>query len=174
MTSVARTVADLARSVPFKDTVVLGDSAARIHGVGSEEVLAALAECDGWPNTRRARRAAGFIDGRSESPAESLARVIFAELGLERPELQVELSDARGQMRVDFLFRDRWTIVEVDGKCKYGSDPDAVWREKKREDRLRRLGYEVVRLTYADLEGPPELVRAMLLDAFARAARRGR
>jgi len=36
-----------------------------------------------------------------------------------------------------------------------------LWKEKRREDRLRRLGYVVVRLTWADLERPGGVAAAV-------------
>ena len=51
------------------------------------------------------------------------------------------------------------------------TDPSALRREKVREDRLRELGYEVVRLTWADLDDP-SLVARRLEAAFARARTR--
>jgi len=63
-------------------------------------------------------------------------------------------------------------VVEVDGKLKY-TEPEVLWREKRREDALRRMGIEVVRLTWADLMAGAPAVRALVLDAFARAAARG-
>ena len=57
--------------------------------------------------------------------------------------------------RVDFLVTGTNVVVEFDGRMKYDSgDPGILWAEKKREDALRRLGYVVVRLTWADLERP--------------------
>ena len=50
------------------------------------------------------------------------------------------------------------------------TDPSALRREKVREDRLRKLGYEVV-LTWADLDDP-SLVARRLEAAFARARTR--
>ena len=44
-------------------------------------------------------------------------------------------------------------------------------QEKLREDRLRALGYEVVRLTWADLDDPGR-VHDLITSAFARAAAR--
>ena len=56
---------------------------------------------------------------------------------------------------MDFLLRGTNVIVEFDGRMKYDSgDPAALWAEKNREDGLRRLGYVVVRITWADLERP--------------------
>ena len=47
----------------------------------------------------------------------------------------------------------------VDGKVKYATgDPEVLWREKKREDALRALGYTVVRITWSDLERPGAVV----------------
>lgn len=61
-------------------------------------------------------------------------------------------------------------MVEFDGKVKY-SDRDVLFAEKQREDRIRSLGYEVVRLTWSDLSRP-ERVRALLQAALARARQR--
>ncbi len=51
-------------------------------------------------------------------------------------------------------------IVEFDGAVKYGDcGPDTLIAEKVREDRLRDLGYQVVRVCWADLARPTELLR---------------
>jgi very-short-patch-repair endonuclease len=66
---------------------------------------------------------------------------------------------------------DRWKVlVEFDGAMKYSS-PDTLLAEKDREDRIRALGYEVVRLRWSDL-ARPHLVRQKLLGAIARAEAR--
>jgi len=44
--------------------------------------------------------------------------------------------------------------------------------EKSREDRLRALGYEFVRLTWADLSRPATVERLMRLAVAQAAARR--
>jgi hypothetical protein len=46
-----------------------------------------------------------------------------------------------------------------------------VWREKLREDRLRAMGFEVVRFIWAELSRP-DLVAHKFRQAFARAAAR--
>ena len=57
--------------------------------------------------------------------------------------------------RVDLLVGDR-VVVEFDGLVKYegAEGRAALAAEKRREDWLRSLGYEVVRLTWADLDRP--------------------
>lgn len=71
--------------------------------------------------------------------------------------------------RVDFLVAGTRVVVEFDGKSKYADgDPAVLWAEKRREDRLRRLGYVVVRITWADLE-TPGAVAARVRTALAAA-----
>ncbi len=60
---------------------------------------------------------------------------------------------------MDFLFRDQRTIVEFDGLAKFRT-PEDLRAEKLGEDRLRSLGFEVVRLTWADLARPVERTSA--------------
>lgn len=111
----------------------------------------------GWPMICRARRAVELADGRSESPGESRTRLILNALGLGPVEPQVEIFDEAGLVgRVDFLLPRFRVVVEFDGMVKYGSD-DAravLVAEKSREDRLRALGFIVVRLVWRDLEVP--------------------
>jgi hypothetical protein len=119
-------------------------------------------------------RAVGFGDGRSESVGESRLRVLLADLGLPAPVLQAEIRDAAGVLvaRVDFLLA-RWGIViEFDGAVKYaGTGAEALIAEKRREDRIRDLGYEVVRVVWADLAAPAELV-GRIRRAIARSQAR--
>ncbi|MBK8468782.1 MAG: hypothetical protein IPL45_03020 [Actinomycetales bacterium] len=65
---------------------------------------------------------------------------------------------------------DDWVIVEFDGRVKY-VNAAVLWDEKRREDALRALGYEVVRVTWADLEHP-ERVASLIRAARCRAAAR--
>ena len=122
-------------------------------------------------HARQSARVVEMADGRSESPGESWSRLVFAGLALPAPELQAEIRDGRGDLvgRVDFLFREQRVIVEFDGRVKYeGADGrDALFREKRREDALRSIGYQVVRLTWRDLHDPASVAR-LIGDAFQR------
>jgi len=74
-----------------------------------------------------------------------------------------------GSLRVDFLYEQQRTVVEFDGLVKYsGADGrEALVAEKRREDRLRDLGFQVVRVTLAELDRPI-LLQHRIQAAFAR------
>ena len=118
------------------------------------------------------RDAIECADGRSGSAGETRTRWLMHWLRMPPPELQAVVRDPSGDLVAvtDFLFRDQWTVVEFDGALKYATSADLV-AEKLREDRLRELGYEVVRVTWADLEHPARVV-ARIRAAFARARAR--
>lgn len=163
---------DLARVSPWLEAVVLADSALRQKLVTKQQLHRVVAACHGWPGVLQAARVVDFADARMEAVSESLARVVFAQLGLPMPEPQVEIFDATGFVaRVDFLFKAQKTVIEIDGQVKY-TDRKVLWAEKRREDLLRQAGYEVVRLTWADLMHHPAKVKSLILAAFARAAAR--
>lgn len=65
--------------------------------------------------------------------------------------------------------------MEFDGKEKYAVvDPEQaqeLFAEKRREDGFRRFGYEVVRVTWADLFAP-ERLRARIEAALSRSRSR--
>ena len=159
VTSLARTVLDLARTRPMEQAVAAGDVALRL-GLSPATLRLGLFGMQRWPGVRAARRATEFLDVRSESVGESVSRVRMHLDGLPAPELQQAILGPDGQViaRVDFLWRDQRVAGEFDGKVKYGrllkpgqSESDVVYDEKVREDRIRDEDYGVVRWTWADL-----------------------
>jgi hypothetical protein len=180
VTHAARTVVDTARVTHFEPSVVVADAALRADLTTDDELLTTVDHMRDWPGARNAGRVVEFADGRAESVGESRARVCFDAGGLPRPDLQVVITGGTGdwRARVDFLFIEHRTIGEFDGRAKYarpdGQDVDpgtAVWLEKLREDRLRAMGFEVVRLIWAELRRP-DLVARKFRQAFDRAAQR--
>lgn len=177
VTSVARTVLDIARSAPFTQAVVVADAALATRSSTPDELAAVLEIARSRGSARCAGRVIEFADGRSESVGESRSRVLFALHGMPKPELQVPLHDRSGFLvaRVDFDFAEFGTIGEFDGLGKYstllrpGLTPaDAVIQEKIREDRIRDTGRQVVRWTSRDLANPGVLLQRFGA-AFARA-----
>jgi hypothetical protein len=104
----------------------------------------------------------------AQSPLESLSRLVLCRAGVPEPRLQVPIYDELGLIGyVDMLIEGWGVIVEADGDLKYGGgDPAVLVAEKRREDRLRALGYEVERWTWDDvLHDPDRLVRGVLAAA---------
>ena len=77
VTSVARTVADLARTSSFRAGVVAADSALHRKQTSKAELRSVLTDCRGWCGIQQARRVVAFSDARSESAFESISRVVF-------------------------------------------------------------------------------------------------
>jgi very-short-patch-repair endonuclease len=168
VTTPARTVVDLARTLSFIEGVVVADSALHLGKAakaGLEEVLAA---CSGWPGISRARKVVEFSDRRSESVLESCARVIFDEHGLEPPELQVTLETSEGLFRVDFYWREHRTIAEADGRTKYET-PNKARNQLIRDQLLRDTGRSVVHFTWQELFYESDRLIRRVTNAFSSA-----
>jgi hypothetical protein len=166
VTTAPRTVVDLARTSPFMAAVVAADSALRARMTTRAELEAMCEACGQWPGVRKARQVAAFSDSRAESVLESCARVVFRELGLEPPELQVTVCCDGSVFRVDFLWAQHRTIAEADGLAKYASRDD-ILAQFRRDRLLRDAGYKVVHFTWRELFESPELVVARIRAAFA-------
>lgn len=170
VTTAARTVIDLARSLEFRSGVVTADSALHERLVTKVELESLLAHLARRTGKRRAAEVTAFADGRAESVLESIARVVFKDCGLPPPELQVWVGGAEVVGRVDFLWRQHRTVVEVDGLLKY-RDPARAVLQLERDKRLRDAGYEVVHLTWQDITENPPYVATAIRSAFRRASR---
>ena len=132
----------------------LADAVADLRhtGIGTVRIALARAEAD-----------------RRDSPGESRTAYVLRCLGFEvEPQLEL-MADGR-RFRADFRIVGTRVLVEFDGAVKYADGRrETIFEEKRREDALRRQGWVVVRLVWADLDDP-ERVRRMMLDAIARAA----
>jgi Protein of unknown function (DUF559) len=171
VTTVPRTVIDLARALEFRAGLVVADSALQQKLTSQKELRDVIAACPRWRGVRTAADVVEFADGGAESPLESLARVVFRDGGLPPPELQAEIRDAEFIGRVDFLWRKFRTIAEVDGAAKY-DDRNLAMRQLRRDKRLREAGYEVVHFDWKEINGDPGYVLAAVRAAFEQGGRR--
>jgi predicted transcriptional regulator of viral defense system len=170
VTTVARTIVDLGRSLEFRAGVVACDSALHQHQVTKADLEKVLTECERWAGNKRAADVVAFADERAESVLESLARVVFRDYGLPPPELQVWVGGAEVVGRVDFLWRRFRTVVEVDGRMKYG-DPSRAVKQLDRDRQLRDAGYEVVHFGWRHITEDHGYVNATIKRAFERGTR---
>lgn len=170
VTSAARTVIDLGRTDSLETAVAAADHALRRGLCTRDQLLQEVAALPGRARGRlRAELAVDLAEPGAMSPGESLSRVRMFQLHLPRPRLQVEQRDDAGLIgHVDFAWEG--VVGEFDGRIKYAVPPDAtpdqaaeiVWREKQREDRIRRSGPRVARWVWRDA-----LARDRLLPVLA-------
>jgi hypothetical protein len=183
VTTLARTVVDVACTTAFAQAVVVADAALRrtehpvdgvpITSIAHWELLEELQRIPVQHGTARARRALKFASGLADRPGESVSRVNMALAGLRAPDLQVPMKGASGrQYYVDFWWPDFNVIGEFDGEAKY-TDPEflrgrtpeeALHDEKFREDDLRASRHGMSRWSWETANSVPKL-RAHLLAA---------
>ena len=190
VTSLARTAVDVAATAQLPEALVPLDAFVRMElreVVGSSRVRAAYSQPRRLAAAREplleATRAASTqftrswletvcprADPRRESALESLSFGHMELAGLPTPQLQVRVVTPIGEFFVDFMWPGHWVIGEADGDLKYRDDPDALLREKRRQEALEQMGYIVVRWSYKELMRNPGAVLARIRAALARRA----
>lgn len=181
LTGIAHTALDLVLATDFAPAVATLDWALwrkNQFRVGIADVRAELERRA--PRYRAGHAEAVLAQGThlSDSFGESMGRAVVLLLGYPAPELQARFVDAQGEMFVDYLWRAQGIAGEFDGAAKYmrreyrkGLSPgEVVWREKKRDDRLRRQLAGTVRIIWSEVCNPPALDR-MLREAGLRPER---
>lgn len=113
-----------------------------------------------------ARAALELVDGRAESPLESRGRLRCHDADLSPDQLQAEIRSSDGRLigRVDMLWSARRLIAEADG-AQFHEQPDALFRDRARQNDLIAAGYAVVRFTWEDTLSAvrlPGMIRAAL------------
>ncbi len=185
VTSRVRTVLDLAAFTPFTeavaplDHVLRPDRTLRLAALNKEDLEAGIGSNFSAAAERRIKAVLGFADPLSGSAGESYSRSRIHVAGFVAPVLQQAIHDAAGLVGyTDFYWKQAKVVGEFDGVEKYikpeflnGRTPSqAVVEEKKRENRIRATGMNVVRWDWADLMEPGKL-EGML--AAAGVPRRG-
>jgi hypothetical protein len=180
VTSIARTVLDIATVGSFVSAVVVADRALHVDRFRRREPLTSRTDLEMvWHDSlpfrghMRAERVIDFAETRSDSPLESASRVTMHRIGCPRPLLQSRFSDAHGFIaESDFDWPEYGLLGEADGDVKYLDEAmragrtaeQVVLDEKIREDRLRALPRNVTRWRWSTAISPAAL-RAQLLGA---------
>ncbi|MCU1523618.1 MAG: hypothetical protein JWO18_512 [Microbacteriaceae bacterium] len=176
VTTLARTVVDLASRESFGHAVAVADAALHraahpVDGLPAAPVTRDdfFRELESIPlkhGSVMARRVIDFADGAADRPGESMSRVGMHLARLTPPRLQVSLAGASGRIYiVDFWWPQFNMIGEFDGRGKY-SDPQflrgrtpeqTLYDEKLREDDLRSAGHGMTRWNWALAISPTRL-----------------
>lgn len=144
-TDLLATAVDLTRVLPPAKAVAVADAAMSPFQGGTVRRSSVDDVLDGQVSSRgraRARWAWSHADERSESPGESISRVVIGWCGFEAPELQTRFTYEGAHDRVDFFFPSSRAIGEADGWGKYDlDDPDAA-AERLADESGGRTGCE--------------------------------
>lgn len=111
----------------------------------------------------RARRA-GYIPPARGLEADFLALLVVA--GLELPKGQVDLGGVDWIGRVDFYYRHLRLVIEIDSDIHHTAKLDTE-SDERRDEALRAAGFDVMRITEAELRDHPEMVVARVRAALA-------
>lgn len=134
-----------------------------------------LERVDAWSGLRgigTVRQAARLARCGAQNPLESISRFRVLQADLPEPVLQMPVYDADGLIGyVDMAWPDLMVIGEADGLLKYQDRADLI-AEKLREDRLRALGWIVVRWTWDEVLRTPHVVVDRIRRAMQAATRR--
>lgn len=161
VTSPARTLLDLA-SIGARTLERIVARAERQGLIAQRDIEAIL---DRYPRRRGSRRLRTLL---AEPPAltRSEAETRFLELtrraSVPRPAANVLVEG----MEVDFVWRDRRLVIEIDGFAFHGSRV-AFERDRNRDGILAAAGFRVIRFTWRQLTMQPEVVLARLGQALA-------
>ncbi|MDQ3663902.1 MAG: type IV toxin-antitoxin system AbiEi family antitoxin domain-containing protein [Actinomycetota bacterium] len=176
VTSAVRTALDVARKRGYEAGLVSANAAMHAGGSHAEMQAAALLMTE-WPGGAASSAVVRDADGRIETPGETLTWILLQGMALD---VEPQVCFREIGARVDFELKGLGVIIEFDGRVKYVTEdgqPDvqALWEEKKREDRIRDLGYEVVRVYWEELFGSRRIrTEQRIRAAIARAARSSR
>ncbi|MGC3992900.1 MAG: type IV toxin-antitoxin system AbiEi family antitoxin domain-containing protein [Propionicimonas sp.] len=176
VTTIARTAADLVRTLELPEALVVLDGALRLLCADLvlnprrsdyrnqrlvEAARAPVRDAMAGRGMAAARRWLEVADPVRESPIESLAFGHMMLAGLPLPECQVPIATPLGTFFPDFYWRDQDLIGEADGRSKYADAGDMI-AEKRREQVLRDQGHRFVRWDGGEIHARPHVVMARI------------
>ncbi|WP_322753140.1 type IV toxin-antitoxin system AbiEi family antitoxin domain-containing protein [Frankia sp. Cas3] len=165
-TSAPRTLADMVLRRGRDDAVALMDAALRTGKLIDLHAARSLAVGrHGAPSRSGWWQCA---DGRAESPLETRLRLLLADGGLVPEQLQWPVRNAAGHIvaRLDLAWPSRRLDVEADGVAVHAG-PDALYRDRHRQNMLTTLGWTVLRFTWADVTRRADYVSRTVAHVLA-------
>lgn len=154
-TAQAWTVIEVARTLRRPRALAALDAALHVGACTTGELNAAIREQKGRRGIVKVRELIGHADGRSESPMESEARLVFIDNGLPMPELQYVIADDYGRVwRVDFAWPDALVIAEYDS-VEWHVGRDALLHDRLKTARLQACGWTTIPMTVDDIRRDP-------------------
>lgn len=157
VTTVERTLIDVARSQGLDISVAMIDDALHRGLTTLDKIRVTLAQCLEGRKSQRVRLALDLCDFRRGSPEESITAVRFHQFGLIGFEPHTEVSRSRSahDIHVGFCHRAARLIVEVEGINASHHDsigsPGELEQWPQHVSRVHVQGMRIIRLTWSDL-----------------------
>jgi hypothetical protein len=162
-TTPAWTAVEIARTLRRPRALAVLDAALFNQCCNPADLCKAIGEQKGRRGIVKVRELVEYVDGRSESPLESEARLVFIDGGLPQPELQYEIVDRCGKLwRVDFAWPRAMVVAEYES-MEWHATPDALRHDRIKVARLQECGWTNIPMVVDD-------VRRYPLDLVARIA----
>jgi hypothetical protein len=164
VTSPLRTAYDLARWSELVEGVVAMDALAGRFGFPPDSITALRRR--GARNGRRLDEVIALADRESESPLETRSRLLLVLAGLPPPVSQHPVPDANGHVVgwLDLAYPAARLGIECDGEQHLERARRAA--DRRRDARMARLGWQVLRFGTADVLADPERTVALVRDVL--------
>ena len=158
---------EMAPVLNLVDLVVLGDAMVKRGLAGVTALRDAAASWSGR-GAERARRAAGLVRERVDSPMESRLRMLIVLAGLPEPVVNLELrrSDGSVRMRLDLSYPELRVVIEYDGQ-QHVLDPDQVDTDLERDAWFGDEQWLVVKVVARGIFRRPDRTLARIHRALA-------
>jgi len=166
VTAPERTFLDMAAVLRREDLVVLGDAMLAAGATTPDALTARVAPVRRRRGIVLARSVLPLLDGRSQSPPESIVRLRIADSGLPAPRPQCPVRDAAGWVvaHVDLGYEEARVAVEYEGR--HHAAGDQFDRDIDRYAILSALGWLVVRASARHLRGDSRLLLIRIRSAL--------
>jgi very-short-patch-repair endonuclease len=151
VTTPERTFLDVAASMDRERLVVVGDGLLARQLTTADALHERLALAHRVRGVRLARQTVPLLDGRAQSPPESILRLRFQNAGLPAPELQFRIRLGDYDVHPDFVWPKARTVLEYEGR--QHAEPDQFALDIDRYSELAARGWLVLRASNQDLAG---------------------
>lgn len=169
--SARETWCQLATVLGLEDLIIAGESLLAKNRVAPLRIgdLAAAVQAGDRPRQALLERALPLMREGSRSAKETETRRILVLAGLPEPEINGDVFDDSGEWvaECDLVYRAWKVVVEYEGLDHFTKRQGR--KDVRKYERLRELGWTVVRVVQEDLEAPQTLVARVRKALFAAA-----
>lgn len=159
VTTACRTAFDIGRLLDVTSAVQRIDALMNATDVKVDDIIALASGHRGIRGLRRLRTVLDLVDGGSESPYETLTRLLLVRAGFPRPQTQIRVEDEYGFVvaRPDMGWREYRVGVDFDG-VHHWTDPRQRDKDIERYARLPELGWIDIRVSADLVHNRPRLL----------------